>query len=66
MYVLQKKLIFTPNPNAAILDPTLKLQAGQSGTPKNDEKRIIQCRVVAAVGCMCILASHVVYFNQLA
>jgi hypothetical protein len=46
--------------------PTLKLQAGQAGTPKNDEKRIIQYMVVAAVGWMCIAAYHAVYPNQFA
>jgi hypothetical protein len=46
--------------------PTLKLQAGQADTPKNDEKRIIQYRVVAAVGWMCIVAYHAVYLNKLA
>jgi hypothetical protein len=45
---------------------TLKLQAAQAGTPKNDEKRIIQYRVVAAVGWMCIVAYHAVYLNKLA
>jgi hypothetical protein len=48
------------------LHPTLKLQAGQAGTSKSDEKRIIQYRVVAAVGWMCIVAYHAVYLKQLA
>jgi hypothetical protein len=48
------------------LHPTLKLQAGQAGIPKNDEKRIIQYRVVASVGWMCIVAYHALYLNQLA
>jgi hypothetical protein len=30
MYVLQKKLIFTPNPNAAIFEPYFEV-AGRSG-----------------------------------
>ena len=43
----------------------LKLQAGQAGTPKNDEKRIIQYRVVAAVGWMFIVAYHGVYLKSI-
>jgi hypothetical protein len=46
--------------------PTFKLLAGQTGTPKNDKKRIKQYRVVAAVGWMCIVAYHALYLNQLA
>jgi hypothetical protein len=52
------------------LHPTLKLQAGQvrqvrQAHPKSDEKRIIQYRVVAALGLMCIVAYHAVYLDQL-
>jgi hypothetical protein len=46
--------------------PTLKLQAGQAGNPKNGEKRIIQYRFLATVGWMCIVAYHAGYINQLA
>jgi hypothetical protein len=46
--------------------PNLKLQAGQAVYPNNVEKRIVQYRVVAAVGWMYIVAYHAVYLNQLA
>jgi hypothetical protein len=58
MFVLQKKLILTPDPNAAICASYFEVAggSGRQAHPKCDEKRIIQYRVVAAVGWMCIVA----------
>jgi hypothetical protein len=68
MFVLQKKLIFTPSPNSAIFASYFEVagRAGRQAHPKSDEKIIIQYRVVSAVGCMGIVAYHEVYLNQLA
>jgi hypothetical protein len=63
---LQKNLIFTPNPNAAICASYFEVAGGSGRHTKNYEKRIKQYRVVAAVGCMCIVAYHALYLNQLA
>jgi hypothetical protein len=66
MSILQKKLMFTPNPNAAICASYFEVAGGSGRHTQNDEKRIIQYRVVAAVGWTCIVAYHAVYLNQLA
>jgi hypothetical protein len=43
MFVLQKKLILTPNPNAAICASYFEVAggSGRQAHPKCDEKRII-------------------------
>jgi hypothetical protein len=58
MFVLQKKLILTPNPNAAICASYFEVAggSGRQAHPKYDEKRILQYRFVAAVVCMCIVS----------
>jgi hypothetical protein len=66
MFVLQKKLIFTQNPNAAICASYFEVAGGSDRHTQNDEKIILQYRVVAAVGWMCIVAYHAVYLSQLA
>jgi hypothetical protein len=44
MFVLQKKLIFTPIPNAAIFASCFEVAggSGRQAHPKSDERRIIQ------------------------